>query len=79
MKLEYVRIIYICMYGHVQRATKRSDEDYMLTNVFVKLTLSSKNVKSGPDKIWRLSMLRVMPRNNDVKLNINQRKFKHLV
>ena len=30
---------------------------------FVKLTLSGKNIKNGPDKIWRLSMFGVMLRN----------------
>ena len=31
-------------------------EDYVLTNVLL-LTLSGKNIKKGPDKICRLSML----------------------
>ena len=30
---------------------------------FDKLNLSGKNIKNGPDKIWRLSMLGVMLRN----------------
>ena len=30
---------------------ERSDEDYMLTNVFVKLTLSQKNIKMGVTNI----------------------------
>ena len=34
-----------------------------LNERFFKLTLSGKNIKNGPDKIWRLSMLGVMLRN----------------
>ena len=30
---------------------------------FVKLTLSGKSIRNGPDKIWRLSMFGVMLRN----------------
>ena len=51
-----------------------TDIDYMLTNVFVKLTLScNHNTKTRPDKIWRLiSMLGATEKNYDLELNINQ-------
>ena len=40
---------------HPIQAIKRSDVGYLLTIVFIYLTLSCME-KNGPDKIWRLSI-----------------------
>ena len=72
LKLVFVCIIYVCMYGHAPllmgiynnySGYYKVRRRLYVNERFVKLTLSGKSIKNGPDKIWRLSMFGVMLRN----------------
>ena len=61
-----------CMYGHAPllmgiynnySGHYKVRRRLYVNERFVKLTLSGKSIKNGPDKIWRLSMFGVMLRN----------------
>ena len=60
------------MYGHtpLQMGIYKNYSGYYkvrrrlyVNEPFNKLNISGKNIKNGPDKIWRINMLRVMLRN----------------